>query len=146
MRKRYVLTILVAALLCNALVSATAAVAEDELGHISLGFGSLTPSRTENPRVQQFGLLTATYRLGSTENFRPYLGTGLAYTVQPDVNPGTALRVRTGVAAQAGFNYLLGEKSSLNLDYKYLELSPDSVRGSGSSPPHSVGVGLEIKF
>jgi outer membrane protein W len=138
------LAIFATMLVCIPLAGTTAAFAGDE-NRFSLGYGSLTPSRTEDPKAQQFGQLTAKYRLGSSDIFKPYVGTGLAYSYQPDINPGTTTKIKTGVAGQAGFSVLLDEKSSLNFDYKFLELG-SGARSTGSSPPQSVGVGLEIKF
>ena len=127
------------------LAGTTAAYAGGNQNRFSLGYDSLTPFRTEDPKAQQFGQLTAKYRLGSSDIFKPYVGTGLAYSYQPNLNPGTTSKFRTGLAGQAGFSVILDKRSSLNFDYKFLELGSDT-RGSGSSPPQSVGVGLEIKF
>ena len=145
MLKRLLLNIFVTMLTWIPLMGITGTFAGDDLSRLSFGYGSPTPSRIDT-RTQQFGHLTAKYRLGSTEYFKPYVGTGLAYSYQPDLNPGTTTKLRTGVAGQAGFSYLLGEKSTLNLDYKFLDLASDTVRGNSSSNPQSVGLGLEIKF
>jgi len=146
MRKSYLLAIFVTMQACILLMGTIAAFAGDDLNRLSLGYGSLTPSRIEDPKAQQFGQLTAKYRLGSSDFFKPYVGTGLAYSYQPDVNTGTTPKIRTGLAGQAGFSILLDEKSSLNLDYKFLDIGSDSARKNSSSPPQSIGVGLEIKF
>ena len=74
------------------------------------------------------------------------MGTGLAYTYQPDVRYGDITKFKAGVAAQFGFNYLIDTNSTLKLDYKYLSISPDLPRGDSKSPPQSVGIGLDIKF
>ncbi len=135
------------ALLISCLLTAGAGgvLAGDERDRFSLGYGSLTPTRTD-PRDERYGLLTARYRLGSDGSFRLYLGTGLAYSYQPDANPTAPPRIRGGVGGQAGFSYLLGEKALLHLDYKLLEMAPDATRRSGTTTPQSVGVGVEIKF
>lgn len=145
MSKRLLLAIFETILACIPLVVTPCAVAEDEQGRFSLDYGNLTPSRT-SPKAQQFGQLTAKYRLGSAINFKPYVGTGLAYSYKTDINPGATTKIRTGVAGQAGFSVLLDKKSSLNFDYKFFDLAPDIERGNSSSTPQSVGVGLEIKF
>jgi outer membrane protein W len=131
---------------CILLMGIMNAFAGDAQERFSLDYGSLTPARTNDPKAQQFGQLTAKYNLGASEYFKPYVGTGLAYSYQPDVNPGTSTKIKTGVAGQAGFKVLLDEKSSLNFDYKFLEMGSDSARGNSSSTPQSVGMGLEIKF
>ncbi len=114
--------------------------------HLSLDYGSLTPTRTPDSKAQQFGQLTAKYNLGTSETFKPYVGTGLAYSYQPDNNPGESARFKTGVGGQAGFKVLLDENSSLKFDYRFLEIGSNSARGNSSSTPQSVGVGVEIKF
>lgn len=124
----------------------TNALSADTSNRFSLDYGNLTPSRADIPKATQFGQLTAKYRLGSSEIFKPYLGTGLAYSYQPDTTTGVTPKIRTGVAGQAGFSFLLSEKSSLNLDYRFLELTPDTTRGSTSTHPQSIGMGFEIKF
>jgi len=124
----------------------TNAFAENAQEHFSLDFGSLTPTRANDSKAQQFGQLTAKYNLGTSEIFKPYVGTGLAYSYQPDNNPGTSAKIKTGVGGQAGFRVLLDEKSSLNFDYRFLEMGSNSARGNSSSTPQSVGVGVEIKF
>lgn len=91
-------------------------------------------------------VVTAKYGFKISNDFMPYMGTGLAYTYQPDMKTGEITRLKTGVAAQFGFNYLLGENSTLKLDYKYLSVSPDQPRGDSRSAPQSLGIGLDIKF
>ncbi|HEY5523419.1 MAG TPA: OmpW family outer membrane protein, partial [Desulfuromonadaceae bacterium] len=92
------------------------------------------------------GAVTAKYGFKIAKDFMPYMGTGLAYTYQPDIKSGDITRLKTGVAAQFGFSYLLGTNSTLNLDYKYLSVSPEQQRGDSKTTPQSLGIGLDIKF
>lgn len=145
MGKRILITMVAVLLLCWQLAEPGVVHAGDEDKRVSLGYGSLTPLRAD-PKSQQFGALTARYRLGSTGNLRPYLGTGLAYSYQPAPDPASPAKIKAGVAGQAGFSYLLGEKASLDFDYKLLEMAPDSTRSSGSKSPQSFGVGVKVQF
>lgn len=119
--------------------------AEDLYQQFSLGGGRLTtaPSDIKAPEP---GAVTAKYGFKIAKDFQPYMGTGLAYTYQPDIKTGDITRLRTGVAAQFGFSYLLGEHSTLKLDYKYLSVSPEQTRGDSRTAPQSLGIGLDIKF
>jgi len=119
--------------------------AEELFQQFSLGGGRLTtaPSDTKAPEP---GVVTAKYGFKIAKDFMPYMGTGLAYTYQPDTKTGDITRFKTGVAAQFGFSYLLGENSTLKLDYKYLSVSPELPRGDSRTAPQSLGIGLDIKF
>ena len=113
------------------------------LGH---GYSVLTPA-VADPKHPEPGVLTALYGLTIAKDFLPYVGTGLAYSIQPDLRPGDpASRIKTGVAGQAGFKFLFDDKTSLRLDYKYLYLDTNESRGDVKAPPHSLGLGLDIKF
>jgi opacity protein-like surface antigen len=120
-------------------------VAEDFNRGLSLGGESLTmaPADAKDPKP---GVITAKYGFRIARDFMPYVGTGLAYTFQPDLKTGDITRIKTGVAAQFDFNYLLGSNSTLKLDYKYLSLSPEQLRGDSRATPQSLGIGLDIKF
>jgi outer membrane protein W len=119
--------------------------AEDRYRHFSLGSGGLTAAPVD-PKAPEPGVVTAKYGFNIAKDFIPYMGTGLAYTYQPDTRTGDITKFKTGVAAQFGFNYLLGTNSTLKLDYKYLAVSPDQARGDTKTPPQSLGIGLDIKF
>lgn len=124
----------------------TSVVSADEFyRQFSLGAGTLTDAPTDI-KAPEPGVVTAKYGFKISKDFLPYMGTGLAYTYQPDIKTGDITKLKTGVAAQFGFNYLLGINSSLKLDYKYLTVSPDQQRGDSKSPPQSIGIGLDIKF
>ena len=111
----------------------------------SLGGGSLTAAPTD-AKAPEPGAVTAKYGFKIDKYFMPYMGTGLAYTYQPDVKTGDITKLKTGVAAQFGFSYLLGINSTLKLDYKYLTVSPEQQRGDSKASPQSLGIGLDIKF
>lgn len=119
--------------------------AEELFQQFSLGGGRLT-SAPPDAKDPEPGVVTARYGFKISKDFLPYMGTGLAYTYQPDAKTGEITGLKTGVAAQLGFNYLLGENSTLKLDYKYLSVSPEQQRGDSRSAPQSVGIGLDIKF
>lgn len=119
--------------------------AEELFQQFSLGGGRLT-SAPPDAKDPEPGVVTARYGFKISKDFLPYMGTGLAYTYQPDAKTGEITGLKTGVAAQLGFNYLLGENSTLKLDYKYLSVSPEQQRGDSRSAPQSLGIGLDIKF
>lgn len=119
--------------------------AEELFKQFSLGGGSLTAAPSD-AKAPEPGVVTAKYGFKIAKDFMPYMGTGLAYTYQPDIKTGDITRLKTGVAAQFGFNYLLGENSTLKLDYKYLSVSPEQTRGDSRTAPQSLGIGLDIKF
>lgn len=133
-------------LLCFVMYLHASSVSAEELyRQFSLGGDSLTtaPPDTKAPEP---GVVTAKYGFRITKDFLPYMGTGLAYSYQPDSRTGGMTNVKTGVAAQLGFTYLLGTGSTLKLDYKYLSLSPEQPRGDVETAPQSIGIGLDIKF
>lgn len=111
----------------------------------SLGADSLSTAPSD-AKAPEPGVVTAKYGFKFAKDFMPYMGTGLAYTYQPDLKTGDITKFKTGVAAQLGFKYLLGTNSTLKLDYKYLTLSPELPRGDSRTPPQSLGIGFDIKF
>jgi len=141
----------IVALLAGYLLIATGNCrAGDSENRFSLGYGSLTQAPADarfpaDAKASASGLLTAKYGFGPAREFKPYLGTGLSYAIQPDIRPGDTTRIKAGLGAQAGFSYLLGENSALKFDYKVLTITPDSSRDP-KSPPQSIGVGVDIKF
>lgn len=124
---------------------ASSGCGEELFRQFSLGGGNLSsiPSDAKAPVP---GAVTAKYGFIINKDFMPYVGTGVAYTYQPDTKTGDITKLKTGVAAQFGFNYLLRTGLTLKLDYKYLSISPDLPRGDNSSPPQSLGIGLDIRF
>ena len=140
------MTILFATAACVVLNGSELSFADEVYKNFSLGYGSLNSDATD-VKAPSPGVLTAKYGFRLAKDFLPYVGTGLAYSMPPEARPGdTSLRVKTGVAGQAGFRFRLGGDTLLNLDYKYLLLHPDALRGGSIAPPQSLGVGLDIKF
>lgn len=124
---------------------ASLAFAEELYRQFSLGGDSLTTAPAD-AKAPEPGVVTAKYGFKIAKDFLPYMGTGLAYSYQPDSRTGGMTNVKTGVAAQLGFTYLLGTGSTLKLDYKYLSLSPEQPHGDSKTAPQSIGIGLDIKF
>ena len=119
--------------------------AEELYRQFSLGSANLT-SAPADAKAPETGIVTAKYGFRIDKDFLPYMGTGLAYSYQPDTRTGDPTRFKTGVAAQFGFNYLLGNNFTLKMDYKYLTVTPDQQRGDSRTTPQSLGIGLDIKF
>lgn len=117
--------------------------AGETANRLSVGYGSVTQP-TDDPKAPAASLLTAKYGFKKIKGLTPYLGSGLAYTINPETKPGKNVTINTGIGGQAGLSYLLGENSLLNIDYNYLNLSPDTKHGD--SPSQSIGVGVQIKF
>lgn len=132
--------------LCFSMLMHVSTGFSEELYHqFSLGGGRFTTAPTDT-KAPETGVVTAKYGIKIAKDFMPFMGTGLAYTYQPDTRTGDITKFKTGVAAQFGFNYLLSTNSSLKLDYKYLSLSPEQQRGDSRTPPQSLGIGLDIRF
>ena len=120
--------------------------AEEVYKNFSLGYGSLNPGATD-AKAPSPCALTAKYGFSFAKDFQPYVGTGLAYSIPPEIKPGdTMQRIKTGVAGQAGFKFRLDENSLLRFDYKYLHLEPDLLHGNSCPSPQSLGVGVDVKF
>lgn len=133
------------AMLAATFVSGAAPCRAGEVeSRFSLGYGSLSQAPAD-AKAPSPGLLTAKYGFGLAREFKPYLGTGMSYSIQPEARPGDTTRIKTGLAGQAGFSYLLGGNSALKFDYKVLTVTPDTARDP-KTPPQSIGVGVDIKF
>lgn len=92
--------------------------------------------------------------------FKPYVGAGLNYTRFSSVNlpQGTALGSLTidknsvGLALQAGVDYAIDGKWSLNLDIKKVQIRTDLKSGAAGNlgkikiDPLLIGVGVGYKF
>jgi len=130
-------------IVCIMLAASTASLADDPISHLSVGRDPFTLA-TPDPKVQSSSILGAKYGFSGGKGFVPYLGTGIAYTLLPEVKHGDPLILRTGVAAQAGASYRFGGNHSLTLDYKYLYIPADIQRGE--APPQSIGIGVNIRF
>ncbi|MSN26695.1 MAG: outer membrane beta-barrel protein [Geobacter sp.] len=117
--------------------------AEEVIDKLSLGYGCISQV-IDDPKAPPPTLLTAKYKFGGTREFKPYLGTGLAYTIHNENKSGDNTKITAGVAGQAGFRYLLNENSFLNIDYRCLLMPP--APNHNDSTPQSVGVGVKIQF
>lgn len=131
---------------CQLFVQYSIAAADELYKQFSVSGANLTTAPAD-AKAPQPGIVTAKYGFKIAKDFMPYMGTGLSYSYQPDTRTGDVTRLRTGVAAQFGFDYLLGENLTLKLDYKYLTVTPEMPRGdTRTAPPQSLGIGLDIKF
>jgi len=119
------------------------ALADEVIDRISLDHDRFTLA-SPDPKAPVTSVLAAKYGFSEANGFKSYLGTGIAYTLLPELRPSDTSKLRTGVAAQAGASYQLGGNSSLRLDYKYLYIPADAQRGDAAS--QSIGVGVHIKF
>jgi outer membrane protein W len=120
--------------------------ADEGYKNFSLGYGSVNPG-TVDVKAPLPCALTAKYGFSFARDFKPYVGTGLAYSIPQEVTPvDITQRIKTGVAGQAGIKIRLDKNSSLSLDYKYLYIGPDVLHSNSCAPPQSVGVGVDIKF
>jgi outer membrane protein W len=118
----------------------------DDSTPISIGYGSLTPTPT-NPNWQPPSALTIKLKPQSSSDFKPYIGTGLAYRIPTQDIPHVANKeINAGLAGSAGFSYLVGKNSSLNLDYNYLYIAPDAKFVHEGKTPQLLGIGLDLKF
>jgi len=90
-------------------------------------------------------------------DFKPYLGAGINYTIFYGVDTGDLDDIEydsaVGFSLQAGLDYNLSDKWFLNLDIKKLFLKTDvTVNNDSANPaeveinPLIIGVGLGIKF
>lgn len=119
--------------------------AEELYQQFSLGGGRVTAAPAD-AKAPELGIVTAKYGFKISKEFMPYISTGLSYAYQPNTKTGDITKLKTGAAAQFGFNYLIGTGLTLKMDYKYLTVSPEQQRGDTRTPPQSLGIGLDIKF
>jgi outer membrane protein len=106
--------------------------------------------------------LTAQYHF-NYDNFRPYVGAGINYTIFYSVNAGNTIKDVSydnafGFAFQGGLDYDLNDKWFLNIDAKYILLNTDvtvdaSNLAAGLSIPAKVdinplliGFGVGMRF
>jgi outer membrane protein len=89
------------------------------------------------------------------KQFNPYLGAGVNYTLLSKVRLlGGAARLEhdsVGLALQAGVDYQLDSRWSLNVDVKKLQLRSDVTIGGAQASrvkvdPVLLGVGLGYRF
>jgi len=141
MSYRLVMTVVTAML--GVVLGVSHTFAEDVISHLSVGHDQFTLAAPD-PKAPLPAVIGATYGFSVSKGFKPYLGTGIAYTLLPEVKPTDIMKLKTGVAAQAGASYQLGGNFSLRLDYKYLYLAPEARQNDTS--PQSIGVCVNIKF
>ena len=99
-------------------------------------------------------VLTLQYHFLPEAQLRPYVGAGVNYTWFYDQSGGLKdldLKNGFGWAAQAGMDYMLSQRASLNLDVKYVGLSTEVSAGGSKLAdldinPWIVGVGLGYRF
>lgn len=105
-------------------------------------------------------VLSVQYHATGLGDFKPYVGAGLNYTrissveftpaVQAALRPSLD-KSSVGLALQAGLDYALGPKTSLNFDIKKVQIRTD-VKSSGATvgelriDPLLIGVGLGYRF
>jgi len=138
----------------NVAAELTLAVAEHDVeakntsvGKIDLGDVKLLPPT-----------LTLQYHFIPDGKLRPYIGTGVNYTVFFDDDPGDAAGIdydnSFGFALQAGVDIGIDENWAINLDVKKIWLETDvSVRALGTTvktevdiDPWLFGIGLAYRF
>jgi len=138
----------------NVAAELTLAVAEHDVearntsvGNIDLGDVKLLPPT-----------LTLQYHFIPDGKFRPYIGTGVNYTVFFDDDPGDASSIdyddSFGFALQAGVDIGINENWAINFDVKKIWLDTDvSVKALGTTvktdvdiDPWLFGVGLAYRF
>ena len=102
--------------------------------------------------------LTFQFHPASSGKFRPYIGAGASYTMFFDERPGRSItdveyRDEWGIIFQAGFNYYLDSRFSVNVDAKKFIIETDMKMNNGtinarnvSIDPLMVGVGIGINF
>ena len=132
--------------LVGILVTAPAAHAVETLKQFSLTYDKLNLLSMDDLKIPVTNSLTATYTFKGEKVMTPYLGTGLAYTLHPELKPGDMFKVTTGVAGRAGLKFQLDKNSTLDLGYKYFHVSPETLKGDNNSRPQSIEFGLKIKF
>jgi outer membrane protein len=98
--------------------------------------------------------LTAQYHFSGMGAFKPYLGAGVNYTRLMSVNLGPDLDLKKnswGLAVQAGADYAIDKKWSVNVDVKKVQIKTDvyykgSNVGTFKVDPTLFGLGVGYKF
>lgn len=116
------------------------------LGNVDLGDVWLLPPT-----------LTLQYHF-NVDDFKPYVGAGVNYTIFYNADPGAVVDVNYengfGYALQLGFDYDLNDTWFLNLDAKYIGLSTDVTVDAGIATvpaevdinPLLIGFGVGVRF
>jgi outer membrane protein W len=92
--------------------------------------------------------VTAKYGPWLDKEVKPYIGLGVGYSLpgqkdKPGDDPGG---MKAGAAGQAGLSYKLSKHAKVDLDYRYLYLSPDLTHGGNTTAPQLFGVRLGCDF
>ncbi|MFV3129705.1 OmpW/AlkL family protein [Niveispirillum sp. KHB5.9] len=91
--------------------------------------------------------VTVQYHFNPKGKVSPYIGAGVNYTIFYGDDPGAALGIdydnSFGLAAQAGVDFALTDKWSLNLDVKKLWLNTDVKVNAGLVSPVNAKVDLD---
>ena len=106
------------------------------LGDVDLGHTWVLP-----PTV------TFQYHFETSNNFKPYVGVGLNYTLFYNSNPGDVIRVSYkndfGYAANIGFDYFITDKNYLNIDIKKFKINTSNVIDAGVAGIATADVDLD---
>jgi len=129
------------------MASIKTALATEEPGNISLDYCPTTPTAIDI-KGRAPSSVTAKYGPRLDSDINPYIGLGVGYSLpapqdKPGDDPGGP---KAGVAGQAGLSYKLSKNAKVDLDYRYLHLSPDLTHGGNTSTPQLVGVRLGCDF
>ena len=98
--------------------------------------------------------LSAQYHFTDFGPIKPYVGAGLNYTVFSSVNLPTGLSIKkdsVGLSLQAGVDYAIDKKWSVNFDVKKVQLRTDLSNTAGTLgtikvDPTLIGAGVGYKF
>ena len=103
--------------------------------------------------------ITLQYHFTDFGAFQPYLGVGVNYTHYFDTGAGSLaadgpLKINDswGVAGQVGFDYMITRNLGLNVDLKYIEMTPHAAYVSSTLNsrvninPIVVGAGITYRF
>ena len=132
---------------CLVLASIKAALASEGPGNLSLDYCPTTPAAIDI-KGRAPSSVTAKYGMRLDKYVEPYIGLGVGYRLpapqdKPGDDPGGP---KAGAAGQAGLSYKLSKHAKVDLDYRYLFLSPDLTHGGNTTAPQLLGVRLGCDF
>ncbi|WP_352766495.1 OmpW family protein [Mesorhizobium sp. M0146] len=102
--------------------------------------------------------LTLQYHFTNFGAFKPYVGSGVNYTIFYNQHAGSAhaLKVKNtfGTALQVGFDYMVDQHWGVNFDVKKLFVKPDfdvtvdgaKLKGKAELDPWLIGAGVTYRF
>ncbi len=140
---RKILTILS----CVLLASIKTALATEGPDKYSFDYCPTTPTATD-VKGRAPSSVTAKFGPWLDTEIKPYIGLGVGYSLptpqdKPGDNPGGP---KAGAAGQAGLSYKISKHAKVDLDYRYLYLSPDLKQGGNASSPQLIGMRLGCDF